>query len=115
MAIRFCARFVCTEVYPAMSALHYAAWKGYLGMCKLLVGARKDAAHLKSILNAAGREGITALHLAIAFGHSELYEFLVDKGADTEGEFNKDVFALKDETRVLLRAVCVCMAGNDDG
>ncbi|OQR95434.1 hypothetical protein THRCLA_07870 [Thraustotheca clavata] len=74
---------VCTLTNNMHTALHFAAMHGNMDMCKYLITR-------KAKVNAAGKDGITPLHLAVAGKHRMATLYLINSGANIQLQDKKE-------------------------
>jgi ankyrin repeat protein len=83
--------------YEDNTVLHFAVESGNFKMLKFLVdnlekkqkelaGKKEETAaeEEKPVVEVINRQGMTPLHIATEMGHTEITEYLIDKGADPE-------------------------------
>jgi ankyrin repeat protein len=68
---------VFTKNSEGFTALHYAAFHGYLEIARLLLAETAD-------VNAKTGKGATPLHYAVWYGHKETVQLLLSKQADVD-------------------------------
>ena len=75
--------------------LHYAASRGNLELCEVLLDQGVDP-------KATGLQGFTALHVAAHFGHFEIFKRLVSAGCDPDDYHQRGANAVRELLEALL-------------